>query len=189
MKQVDCDPGFQNCTTVVTVFGFVRLRWNFEAIRVQPPVISNFTVELHQLNGCPGGTVRFFRWSFDYFDPNGNVPNPVATNFTNLWLPTQRGTSVQVSLQREGTGTQGRVSAISSLTFDINGVPDDQLQQTIFITDVAGLRSNSISAIIQRPGMYEATQVRRQRGHSRNARTHPFATHLSEFRHGVRRRW
>jgi hypothetical protein len=135
------------------VKGFVRHRWSFDATRVQPPEISNFKVELFQLKGCPGsnGTVSFFRWSFDYSDPNGNVPNSVPITFSNIWLPTLRTTNVTVRVQRSGTGVAGTVISHSCILFDVDGIPDDEIRQTIYITDTSGLRSNSLTFTTRRP--------------------------------------
>lgn len=113
------------------------------------PTISNPVPE-SELNSplctVPGISTRT-AVVFDYFDPDGDVGNPVLIDVTATFQPSGTSESFTLSRVPDGSGTSGTLRAGSCTVFGAN----TQITFSFSIKDLTGRQSNTLIGSVPRP--------------------------------------
>jgi hypothetical protein len=127
-------------------------RWYcFEQPPSQAPVISAIGHELITLNQCGLPDSSTFRYSVDYWDPDGDITAAATRVFVNVQLSDGSATFYESDSQFNtvtGDGFAGTVSADNCLSFGAA----TWAHVIVSIVDAAGHESNAPTTVINKPG-------------------------------------
>jgi Bacterial Ig-like domain (group 2) len=113
------------------------------------PVISNLRTEVAP-STCglsDGQQATSIRHTFDYFDANGDVPNPVMLTYDWSYQPSGRDSTYFRVRPTSGSGSTGSVTFGFCHFFGT----DTELTEVFRITDASGRVSNDLSSVTPKP--------------------------------------
>lgn len=117
-----------------------------------PPVLSNFTSTLVQVNdqtNCSEQTPvgSSFNFDLDYSDPDGDMPNPATLRVTVTGRPSGQTTPLSGQIALNGDGSAGSLAFGLCVLFQA----DSALDISVSTNDAAGNASNAVTTRLSQP--------------------------------------